>query len=705
MKPRMAFSRLIVVALAAALLLAAGTGCAPAGSASAPVTPRPPTVELTAAIPLSVSPLPPWVPVATATSTPATPVPSSTSTEIVPSPTPYAYYSPTVAVAEPPFILGLGEVTPEPFQVIVREGNQVWLVTDEGERELIIDTFTRMGLYLGPRGLLETDMPPVGWGSLSPDGRTLALVVGDQASVPAPNSGQFLQLSIYLLDLSTGEVELLGMGQDPVWAQDSSHLAYRVGERMLAVADRLTRGVRFLGQPESPYPLAFTWSPDGRRLAVMTLEGQEAGIMVVGLDGENTNLLSFEARLLLCGLHPPKDLTWQADGEALLYRRCPEELSAPGGYQLWRLPLDGSELEPVIAGEVSVDRFSPSPLGDWLAFFGSWSPGPGSWRAGLWLARMDGSDSRLVQEQPRGYPPSWSSDASRLAFADSTGVWTLDLVDGLVRQIYRSQAQTGRPPDFSIVAEWQEPWHSPVLEVGVGESLSSPAGADGALMALRSPEPARESTDAFLYPSPDGRYVLRATRYHPDGSQWEVGAYVLEDTLVGEEVVVVGPRGYAEFMGWSPEGSLLFLVSSSRAEGGQGRLAAVDPREGVRRELTSGEERVTGAAWSPDGETIAYALCRPEGDGCLRPELRLVDAKGTNDRAVPIGPYPAEEGGYPPNRIYEIGDLGWSPDGEYVIFRCRHGFRVAEDVWAVRPDGTGLRPLAQGERPLVVPGW
>jgi hypothetical protein len=111
----------------------------------------------------------------------------------VPTPTPYLTETPppvhtplptpivtSIPVTEPPFIPGLEDAVPEPFHIILREDNEVWMVNGDGsDRRLLIDTEDEAGLYLGHYPIQGIEGPPLRWGSVSPDGTKLALVVTD----------------------------------------------------------------------------------------------------------------------------------------------------------------------------------------------------------------------------------------------------------------------------------------------------------------------------------------------------------------------------------------------------------------------------------------------------------------------------------------------------------------------------------------------
>ena len=69
-------------------------------------------------------------------------------------------------------------------------------------------------------------------------------------------------------------------------------------------------------------------------------------------------------------------------------------------------------------------------------------------------------------------------------------------------------------------------------------------------------------------------------------------------------------------------------------------------------------------------------------------DIRLVDADGGNDRAVWTTPSPQNG--------YAVSGLSWKPDGTEIAFASDHEQAVSLfnwDIFAVRPDGSGLRKL------------
>ncbi len=178
--------------------------------------------------------------------------------------------------------------------------------------------------------------------------------------------------------------------------------------------------------------------------------------------------------------------------------------------------------------------------------------------------------------------------------------------------------------------------------------------------------------------SPDGQWIAFARQIgygptevyaaHPDGSRLRR----LTDYAPG------GGGGLA----WSRDGKLAFI--GSRGNEQSAHLVIVDVHRGrvdvMRPTLQGG-----AVAWSPDGQTLAYAAASGNSEAST---ISTVDADGGSRRQLT-----------PPRQPYSDTSPIWSPDGKTLLFvRTPAGGgveRYVPEVWTMRSDGSQRRPLTE----------
>jgi hypothetical protein len=353
---------------------------------------------------------------------------------MVPAPTrpPTPVVTP-IPVAEPPFVSAQPEHSPEPYDVIFRDGNTLRIIDQDGKNErLLLDVGVYDGLYLAGKYAGGT------WISPSPDGEKLAIVLGNVAEVDDLTRGEALKVGLYLFEVKTNTLELLVEdGLEPSWSPDGSLLAYRnwfTGS--LWIVNLATREMKErFSVAQAGMATLIDWSPDSRRLAFVNAPSTmgaigEVWVADVAGNAPATQLTPIE---MYAGC-----LDWAPSGNLILFfSQFADYLSAISPTNLWIVDPDTG-----LRRQLSYDfGISPcfaewSPDSAWIVFQarnyleGKNNPGD------IWLIASDGGElKRLTADQTNNMAPSWVSSTRIVYLREGMGIWEMDLTDGAVRQV------------------------------------------------------------------------------------------------------------------------------------------------------------------------------------------------------------------------------------------------------------------------------
>jgi TolB protein len=260
--------------------------------------------------------------------------------------------------------------------------------------------------------------------SWSPDGRKLAFSRPDYASGVRGGG------PIWVVNADGTAQRRLTSGRSegrPVWSPDGKWIAFlrflAHGRKAIDVvsadgATQRTLATTFSGY--GPSGQGFSWSPDGRRLAVQQGCGP---ILIVRLsDGRRRGLPREKFRACEESPFQNFDPAWSPDGKRIVFGRNPRGSGAP---QLWIVNADGSGLHRLSRGGQYHVNPQWSPDGRRIAYQTVTTIG---------IFNADGSDPHLLPHDLSG-PFAWSPDSTSLAVVAPDG--SLVTIDATGRSYHR----------------------------------------------------------------------------------------------------------------------------------------------------------------------------------------------------------------------------------------------------------------------------
>jgi Tol biopolymer transport system component len=335
----------------------------------------------------------------------------------------------------------------------------------------------------------------------------------------------------------------------------------------------------------------------------------------------------------------------------------------------------------LLTGDSDADDTEPaySPDGRWIAFRSERQGG------GIFLMENTGGPARRVTTF--GFNPAWSPDGKEIAVGEEdvtdpgkriqeSRIWRVDVASG--RRTRVTEADSVQPswsPSGARLAYWGLARGSSRPRISTVPAAGGPA------------VPVAEDGSANWNPvwSPDGRYLYFVSDRGGSMNLWRVRIDQGSGRVSGEPEAVVAPSPATWFLSLSADGRrIAYMAMSSRRNV---EKVAFDPERvevvGAPVEVLPGTRTYRTVAPSPDGRWLAFYASDPNEDLFVARSDGIEVRQLTNDLAKDR--YPC-----------------WSPDGSRLAFHSNRG--GPNDIWSIRPDGSGLTPLTRGSG-LVLPLW
>jgi dipeptidyl aminopeptidase/acylaminoacyl peptidase len=512
-------------------------------------------------------------------------------------------------------------------------------------RRAIYGTGPRSRVYALPEGKQDSSawhdsMEQVRTGVFAPNGSMIRQgVAGGEAGWYAKADGKLARLPVPPRAV-------------PRWSPNGMSLAYFVpGESTVAVGSEAPMTIQLDGAVNG-----LSWTPSGDALyAIVLHDSGLSSLEKISVDGNVTTVRSdLDASPFF------NSLAFSNDGVtvylALASDKVPDvavrhDPEAPHrDLDIYALDLRRNQLRALM--HAPGDDFCPSVAGDNLY----WTHNDPA--AEVVVFPLAGGEKHVVADH--GFLPRWSPDGHQIAFTRGyhrLSDYGLDM-DGWIVGI----------DQIGGIAAPAKAWIT-----GFGEDMGPVWSPDGKWVAYHSH---RSDAAVPLYESPgrtDDEWLKRVD-----------GGTEIRLTDFGFEV---GPPD------WAPDGR--HLIFDSWEKSGVPRFArpwiiTIDPSTGqplgsARMPLPPGVAGITGESWSPRGDEIAFV----ERIDDLKRALWISHTDGTAARR--LGEF----------QSYTIGGLGWTPDGNELLYGALADDRM--QVFAVARNGGPPRQLTHDNANVMHP--
>ena len=397
-----------------------------------------------------------------------------------------------------------------------------------------------------------------------------------------------------------------------------------------------------------------------------------------------------------------------------------------GHAEIWTLDLASKKLRNIVQHEGGHFRPAWSPDGRWIAVSSDRdSPKPRRpdgfetiQRTEIYVMRADGSGWRQVTHtNSYAGSPRWSADGKQIVFYKAsfedvirisdprhlratTQIAVVDVASGEEKELSQGKGEKWSP---RFLGGGRIGYCSGGPEGGI-EFLGGEAGARG---EFNTPDWTADGRRMIFHrdigqnwppvmetPSRDARFRLLRTgifpSFSPSGDRlvFTNGQAALSHNGLVEASVDGSNRWLIHddlqrnttAPAWSPKGDWIAFGLGAAFQGflgaarGFATIALIRPDGSELKEVTHGERSDGFPSWSPDGKRVVFRTADKAGKG-----LRIADVETGEIKVLTEGDHTDN---FP----------DWSPKGDWICFTSNREEQDYE-IYAIRPDGTGLKRL------------
>ncbi len=190
--------------------------------------------------------------------------------------------------------------------------------------------------------------------------------------------------------------------------------------------------------------------------------------------------------------------------------------------------------------------------------------------------------------------------------------------------------------------------------------------------------------------SPDGKYIAYLASHNELDRNLEVDVLHLVDVATRADTAVSFHHDSYSNLVWSRDDRLAYVADDKASSVSQ--VYVIDPQGNRETELTSGTTDVSQAAWSPNGQTIAFtrpdAAPKKTGAAMYEDAFEVSDNAYLATKAAPrVHLWTVSMSGAErqltsgASSVRDDGPPAWSPDGRFIVYaRAPNGIGADSDL-------------------------